>query len=193
MMLGQAKVATVVGVLMGAALTSTMVVRTTQAVFSGTTDSAAAWSSGGAVISNDGTGTAAFSTANDGLLKNGQSLVKCIVVSYAGKTTPANVKLYATGVSGALAPYLDITVDTGTSTSVNGNCNGWSVGTAGVFSGTLSTFGSARNSFASGVGTWAPSVIDEKLTYRFTVTVQNTPAAQNQTAAATFTWEAQTT
>jgi len=34
--------------------------------------------------------------------------------------------------------------------------------------------------------------VNEKLTYRFTVTVQNVPAAQNKTASATFTWEAQT-
>jgi hypothetical protein len=193
-LLGRAKVATVLGVLLGAGLTSTMVVRTTQAVFAGTDSGNQTWSSGGASISGDGSSTAAFNAGADTPLVNGTSLVKCMVITYAGRTTPADVRLYAApaSVTGNLAPYLDMTIETGSSTSVNGNCAGFVAAGAPIYTGTLSTFGSTKNSFGTGAGTWAPSVINEKLTYRFTMTVQNSPAAQNQTAAATFIWEAQT-
>jgi hypothetical protein len=63
-----------------------------------------------------------------------------------------------------------------------------------VFTGTLggpSGFGTANTAFASGVGPWAPSVIGDKQTYRFTITVQNVAGAQNASASGVFTWEAQ--
>jgi hypothetical protein len=191
MVLTRTRVATLLGVLLGASLTSTMIVRTTQAVFTGSTSSAHTWASGGAEISSDGTGSAVFATGTDGALVNGQTLVKCIVVTYKGATVPASVKLYSSAVGGTgLADHLNLTVDVGTSTSVGGNCSGWALSST-PFTGTLTDFGT-KNSFANGVGTWTPSVVNEKLTYRFTVTVQNVAAAQNKTASATFTWEAQT-
>jgi hypothetical protein len=191
MVLSRTRAAALAGVLVGAALTSTMVVRTTQAVFSGYTSTTNSWATGGAEITSDGTGSAVFNSATDGMLVNGQTLTKCIVVTYKGVTAPAAVRLYANSVTGTLPTYLDMTVETGTSTSVNGNCNGWAAG-GSIYTGTLAGFGTAKNSFANGAGTWGPTVKDEKLTYRFSVTVQNVPAAQNQTASATFTWEAQT-
>lgn len=185
------RVATLLGVLLGASLTSTVVVRTTQAVFTGNTSTTNTWSSGGAEITSDGTGSAVFNSGSDGALVNGQTLTKCIVVTYKGATVPASVKLYSSTVGGTgLADYLNLTVETGSSTSTNGNCAGWSAGGT-VFTGTLTDF-AAKNAFANGVGVWGPSVVNEKLTYRFTVTVQNQAAAQNKTASATFIWEAQT-
>ncbi|GLY97719.1 hypothetical protein [Actinoplanes sp. NBRC 103695] len=191
MALNRTRVATLLGVLLGASLTSTMIVRTTQAVFTGSTSTNNTWASGGAEITSDGTGSAVFNSGTDGALVNGQTLTKCIVVTYKGATVPAAVKLYSSAVAGTgLADYLNVTVDVGSSTSVGGNCAGWALSST-PFTGTLTDF-AAMNSFANGVGSWGPSVVNEKLTYRFTVTVQNVPAAQNKTASATFTWEAQT-
>lgn len=185
------RTATVVGVLVGILLTSTMVVRTTQAVFAGYTSTPSnSWTTGGASISNDATASAVFSPANDGTLTGGQAVEKCIVVTYVGATVPATVKLYATA-TGALNGYLNLVVDIGTGGSGGGSCTGFSVGTAGIYSGTVAGFASTATNFGSGVGVWAPVSVNTTRTYRFTVTVQNTPSAQNVTSSAVFTWEAQ--
>jgi hypothetical protein len=185
------RVATVAGVLVGVLLTSTMVVRTTQAVFSGYSSTPSnTWTTGGAVISNDAVGTAVFSLANDGYLNGGQVAEKCIVVTYVGATVPASVKLYATA-SGALNTYLNLTVDIGSGGTTGGSCASFAVGTAAIYSGTVAGFAVAATNFGNGVGVWAPGAINATRTYRFTVTVQNTPAAQNDNSSAVFTWEAQ--
>ena len=184
------RLATLAGVLVGLALTSTMVVRTTQAVFAGYSSTPTnSWNTGGAAISNDATAAAVFSLANDGTLTGGQVVEKCIVVTYVGATVPANVKLYATA-TGALNGYLNLVVDIGTGGS-GGNCTGFSATTAGIYSGTVSGFAAAATNFSTGVGVWAPASVNATRTYRFAVTVQNTPAAQNATSSAVFTWEAQ--
>jgi hypothetical protein len=98
------RVATVLGVLLGVALTSTMVVRTTQAVFSNTTQTSSnTWNTGGAALTNEAAVTAPFTVGADGTLSGGQQLVKCVSVTYNGATLPATVKLYASGVTGSLA------------------------------------------------------------------------------------------
>jgi hypothetical protein len=192
MVFSRGRVTTLLGVLLGLALTSTMVVRTTQAVFNNTTQTSAnGWSTGGAAITNDYAATAPFSVAADSTLTGGQTLQKCLVVTYNGTTVPASVKLYASSVSGALAPYLTLVVDQGTGGAGSGSCTGFNVGTSGIYSGTLAGFGTAATQFSNGVGSWAPNTIGATQTYRFTITVQNVPGAQNATAAGVFTWEAQ--
>jgi hypothetical protein len=185
------RVATIAGVLVGILLTSTMVVRTTQAVFSGYSATPSnVWTTGGAAISNDANAAAIFSLANDGYLTGGQVILRCFVVTYVGATVPGNVKLYGTA-SGALNTYLNLTVDIGSGGTSGGSCASFAVGTAGIYSGTVAGFGTAATNFASGVGVWAPGAVNATRTYRFTVTVQNTPSAQNATSSAVFTWEAQ--
>jgi hypothetical protein len=183
-------VATAVGVLVGCALTSTMVVRTTQAVLTSTTATQPnSWTTGGAALSNDGAvaATAVFSQANDSLLSGGQTVTKCIAVKYTGNS-PALVKLYASGVGGSLASYLDLKIETGTGTA--NDCSNFVPG-ATLFSGnTVAGFGTANSSFANGLGPWNATV-NASLTYRFSVTVQNVAGAQNGTASAVFNWEAQ--
>ena len=195
MALTRTRVFTALGVLLGAALTSTMVVRTTEAVFSNTTaTSSNTWNTGGAALTNEAAVTAPFTVGADGTLTGGQSVIKCVSVTYNGATVPATVKLYASTVTGALAPYLNLTIDQGTGGGTGGSCTGFALGTAGVFTGTLggpAGFGTANTQFSSGVGPWSPSVIGEKQTYRFTITVQNVAGAQNASASGVFIWEAQ--
>lgn len=187
----RSRLATLVGVVLGLALTATLVVRTTQAVFSGYVSTPAnTWSTGGAVISTDATASAVFGQPTDGTLTGGQTLTRCLVITYVGATGPAAVKLYGTA-SGALAPYLTVTVDQGSGTSGNaGSCTGFTASTSNIYNGTLSNFAATANSYATGVGSWSAAV-GTTMTYRFTVSVQNVAAAQNTSASAVFTWEAQ--
>jgi hypothetical protein len=190
MLLSRTRVATAVGVLLGCALTSTMVVRTTQAVLSGTTQTQNnTWTTGGAALSNDGSvsGTAVFSQANDSLLAGGQTVTKCIAVRYTGNS-PAQVRLYASNVSGALASYLDLKVETGTGTA--NDCSNFVAGPTLLNNLTVARFGTDNYSYATGAGTWN-ATLNASLTYKFTVTVQNVAGAQNGNASAVFVWEAQ--
>jgi hypothetical protein len=179
------------GALIGIALTSTLVVRTSQAMFSGTTSAHEdSWATGGAAIHNNAPATAVFDSSIDGKLTGGQSLTRCIVVTYDGSTTALGVKLYAVA-SGTLASELTVTIDQGSGTTgATGSCTGFTPSTAGIYSGTLANMAATNRDYATGVGTWAP-VAGAAMTYQFTISVPNTPTAQNATAFATFTWEAQ--
>jgi hypothetical protein len=173
------------------ALTGAMVLRTTGAVMTGSTSTASSsWQTGGAQVGNDFSGSALFSTATDGMLVGGQTLTKCVVVTYVGTTAAAGVRLYVQSVTGSLKDYLNLTIDAGTSTSVTGDCTGFSGTTIyGPFA--LGTMAPASNDYATGLDTWAPTA-GQKRTYRFTMTVLNVAAAQNSGASGVFTWEART-
>ncbi len=109
----------------------------------------------------------------------------CIIVAYGG-LLPADGKLYG-NVSGALAPYLTLTVSEGTSSSGFNSCTTFGSATQ-VYSGALSAF---PTTYAAGLAstdsTWTNG---ETHAYKFVVSVNNTPAAQGLSATATFTWEA---
>jgi hypothetical protein len=183
----------VLGVVLGLVLTSTLVLRTTQAVFSGTTTTPTnSWTTGGAAITNDHTATAIYSTANDGTLTGGQVVQRCVVVTYNGNTTTGtSVKLYGTASTG-LPSYLNLTIEQGSGTTgAVGSCTGFTASSTIYSSGTVAAFASADTNFATGAGSWSPSTTGATMTYRFTITVQNVAAAQNATATGTFTWEAQ--
>lgn len=185
--------AVMLGVMIGLVITGLLVLRTTQAVFSGTTTTPTnSWATGGASITNDHTGTAIFSTATDGTLTGGQTLSKCVVVTYNGATTTGtSVKLYGSS-SGSLAQYLTLTIDQGTGGGgASGSCTGFSSSSTPYSAGTVADFGSTRTTFGTGVGTWSPSTVGATMTYRFTITVQNVAGAQNANATGTFVWEAQ--
>jgi hypothetical protein len=181
----------VAGLLLGVTLCSTMIWRTSSALFSGTTSNPTnSWATGNVSLSDDASSTALFNSATDGTLTGGQTLTRCIKVTYTGGVTSGvSVKLYGTA-TGALAPYLNLTVDQGTGGAF-GNCTGFSVTSAGIYSGTVSGFATANTNFASGAGSWAPSSTGATMTYRFAITVQNTSSAQNLVASGGFTWEAQ--
>ncbi len=190
MQVNRSHVATTLGVLLGCALTSTMVVRTTEAVLSGTTATQQnTWTTGGAALSNDGavSASAVLSQAKDNLMAGGQSVTKCIAVRYTGNS-PAQVKLYATGVSGGLASYLDLRIETGTGSA--NDCSNFTPASTLLGSGTVAAFGSANRNFDTGLGSWS-ATLNQTVTYKFSVTVQNVAGAQNGTANAVFNWEAQ--
>ncbi|HEX7464711.1 MAG TPA: TasA family protein [Actinomycetota bacterium] len=123
----------------------------------------------------------------------GDSDVSCITVTYLG-TLDASVVLYATGIVGPLAPYVDVTVEQGTSSSPFDSCATFVAGST-LFSGTLATFPST---YAGGLSTGpSPWVTNDAVSYRFTVTLQDDNAANGgvagplSTGAHSFVWEAQ--
>jgi hypothetical protein len=175
--------------LLAVALVGTLVLRTSSALFSSTTNSPSnSWATGSVSISDDDSGTAMFTTAGNGLLTGGQSLVNCIKVDYTGTSTAGvGVKFYGSA-AGALAPYLDVTVERGTGVGY-GDCTGFT-GTS-IYSGTLADLNTNVGSYANGVGSWTPASSADSRVYRITVTVQQNSLAQAKTATGTFTWEAQ--
>lgn len=176
---------TVVGVLAG----TTLVWQTSSATFSDSTSSGGGWSAGSVTVSDDDAGRAVFSTEQDGLLVGGQSVTRCIKVTYTGSiVSGTQLRLYA-AASGALAGNLDLVVDEGAGGSF-GDCAGFAATTAGLYSGTLAGFAADASSFATGVAAWSPASTPQARSYRFTITVRNVPAAQNATVAGSFTWEA---
>lgn len=123
----------------------------------------------------------------------------CIAVTYTG-TLAAGVRLYAT-TSGALPAYLSLTVTRGVDSSPAFDaCVGFvpdttdylGSGPGVLYSGTLASF----------PATWASGLIDataaspetwttnEIRSYRISITLSSNTAAQGQSGAATFVWEA---
>lgn len=178
-------VATATSLLVAAAVSISIMQYSRSAFSSTTANSANSWATGSVVLSDDDTGTAMFSASN---LTAGQSVVKCIAVTYSGTlTSGVNVKLYGTA-SGALAPYLNLTVEQGTGGGF-GSCSGFSG--SSIYSGTVSGFATAYTNFGNGLSAFSPSANPETHVYRFTVTVQNDNNAQSKSATADYTWEAQ--
>jgi hypothetical protein len=178
-----------IGGLAGAVLCTGMVWQTSSAMFTGSTGTSGTWAAGSVAVTDDDAGRAVFDSTQDGLLTAYQTLTRCIKVTYTGSiVSGTQVRLYA-AASGALAGQLNLTVDEGTGGAF-GDCTGFTATTAGLYSGTLAGFATSASSFATGVTHWAPSVTPETCSYRFTVTVPNTNAAQNGTATGSFTWEA---
>ncbi len=180
----------------------------TQAAFSGTTSNGTnTWAAGQVRLSDDdGNGGNAASVMFDvSGLTPGQSGERCIVVTYDGDLA-ADVRLYATTSGPAsLAPYLELTVESGTGGSFAGagggtdSCQGFSgiaafsTTTPAASAGTLLAFGQAHTSFGAGVGSWGPAAgaPGQSRVYRFRYTLKDDNAAQGRSATATFTWEAQ--
>lgn len=162
--------------------------------FSSTTSNPTSnWATGSVALTDDDANVALFSASG---LAPGATGTKCIVVTSTG-TLPSTVKLYGTGAATtkSLSSHIQLAVVQGTGGSF-GSCTGFAPTATGssVYSGTLEAFGSSATSFASGLGTWAPTgAATESRTYQFTYTVD--PAAPNTTqggtAALGFTWEAQ--
>lgn len=123
----------------------------------------------------------------------------CLRVVYTG-TLPASVRLYAT-TSGALVPYLTVTVTRGVdNTPAFDSCDGFvadgtdylGLGQGVVYSGTLGSFPS---SWLTGIEDASPSATetwttDEPHSYRISVTLGSDTAAQGQSGSASFVWEA---
>ena len=125
----------------------------------------------------------------------GATDVACIQVTYNG-TLDSSVRLYG-AVSGALAPYLDVTVTRGTDTApAFGDCTGFmaedtdhiGAGAGIIYQGTLAGLPATwADGTTDGPDTWTTG---QAHAYRVSVTLQNDVAARGLTADATFIWEA---
>ncbi len=151
---------------------------------------------GSVAIQDNDSGTAMLSLAN---AKPGDADSSCVRVTYTG-TLAANVRLYGAS-SGALAPYLTLTITRGTDSSPSfDSCTNFTAdatnyigaGAGVVFTGTLPTLGT----------NWATGIVDptsgspeswttgEFHSYRYTITLADNNAAQGLTGSTSFTWEA---
>jgi hypothetical protein len=114
---------------------------------------------------------------------------RCIEVAYDGNVDPQPVQLYAAAVDGDLAPYLDLTVEIGRSVrGAFGDCDTFVPG-APLYEGTLAAFAAAHGSWVTGLPTWDPGPDAEARTFRFTVSVQDDPAAEGRSVRFGFSWE----
>jgi hypothetical protein len=137
-------------------------------------------------LTDSDAGTAMFV---DGVpLAPGVAEERCIEVTYRGVAHPRPVRLYATGISGALAGWLDLTVDIGRAAPGSFGSRSSFVPTDTVYSGTLADFDAAHGSYATGVPTWDPAEAQEIRHFRFTVAVQDDPAAAGLSATFGFSW-----
>ena len=147
---------------------------------------------------NDG-GQAMFSAVTGG--KPGTTVERCVKVTYTGNLD-ADVRFWlSSGAAGGLSPYLDLTIQPVTFASAAPafpSCAGAAADGSPLFSGTLDSFRTTKNSWANGVvdypgaGTkWTSSAPNNEAYYKFTYTVQDNNNAQGQTSEAHgFSWEA---
>ncbi len=161
-----------------------------------TTNGGDSFAAGTVSISDNDAATAMLSLSG---AKPGDSTTGCIRVTYSG-SLDAGVRLYGS-VSGALAPYLTLTVTRGTDAAPSfPSCAGFSAdgtdyigaGAGVVYDGLLSGYPA---SYAAGIvdphagspETWTTAEVHS---YRFRATLANDPSAQGQSGTASFTWEA---
>jgi predicted ribosomally synthesized peptide with SipW-like signal peptide len=173
---------------------SSVVVTTSDAAFTDTTESSGnSFSTGTVELVDDDLDAAMFSVGN---LLRGQSVSDCIVVTYQGTVNdPSGVNVYSGGYtdSGDLATYLNLTIEEG-SGGTFGDCTGFTPENTIESGGTLSNFDTTRVDYASGVGVWDPASTPESKTYRVTVALDaalpDTQQDQSVTEM-TITWEIQ--
>ena len=140
---------------------------------------------GDVVIIDNDSDSAMFNATN---MAPGDTVVKCIVVTYQGSLTPADVSLYGTS-GGSLDAYLDLTIEEGSGGSFT-DCTGF-VGSTVFPTNTLANFSATHVNFGNGITGWSPVANPESRTYRFTLALQDNNLAQGLSTTGTFTWEAQ--
>ena len=179
-----------VAVVVGFALTALAVVRASSAAFTATTvNGADTWNVGTVVLTDDDAGVAMFTATG---LKPSATGSKCILVTYNGSLA-ASVKLYSQSESttNAADASLNVLIEAGTGGTTS-SCAGFSV-TSTLFNNTLLNLASTATSFATGLGTWAPTGAAQTTAYRFTWTFSASApnTTQGGSASVQFTWEAQ--
>jgi hypothetical protein len=137
-------------------------------------------------IDDDRRGAAMFAGP---LMKPGDDVQACIVVTYSGSLTPTDVSLYGAVSGTGLDAYLNLTIEVGSGGSAR-DCRGFIVA-AVVYSGTLAGFAASHTNYSDGIRAWSPTSSPESRTYRFTLALQEQNAAQGKSASADFIWEAQ--
>jgi hypothetical protein len=166
-------------------LVSGVIVQSSSAAFSGSTENAGnSWAAGTVTLTDNDAGVAMF---NESGLVPGNGGQRCIVVTYGG-TLAADVRHYASITGGTgLGTWLDMNVQAGT--GAQADCSDFT-SSQNVYSGTLAGLAGTHTNFASGAGTWAPTGPGQTRTYRFAWELQDTNSAQGLSVQAQFTWEA---
>jgi hypothetical protein len=164
--------------------------------FSSTTTNAGNTITAGTVaIADNDAGAAMYSLT---AAKPGESVSKCIKVTYTG-SLDADVRIYTPSTIGSLGQYVDLTITPGSQTTPSfPSCTGFVADSGGaIYSGTLQSFGTTKNSYANGVvdypGAGTKWATGESVVYQVSATLQSSApdAAQGLTTGAhTFTWEA---
>ena len=165
---------------------------------------------GSVTLTDNDSGTAMFNMTN---ARPGDTVSKCITVSYSGSLT-SNVRLYgATTAGNGLDQYLDLKVTRGTFSGATPASMACTNGAGSNFVADSATYGGGNGAGANGVmfdarmnaypTTWAAGIVDspngtpeawtnpESHVYRFDVTVSNDANGANKNHTQTFTWEAQ--
>jgi hypothetical protein len=148
------------------------------------------WTAGTVALSDDDSNTALFTASN---LKPGATGTKCIAVTSTGSLA-STVKLYGTSyaTTNALAANINLKIEEGTG-ATTASCAGFTGGST-LYDGAMSTFGTTKTGFATGVSSWAPTgSANETKSYKVTYALSSTTpdSAQGGTAALGFTWESQ--
>jgi hypothetical protein len=164
--------------------------------FSATTQNAGNEISTGTVAFTDNdAGAALYNLAN---AKPGSSVSRCIKATYSG-TLPSTVRLRtSTTTPGALAPYIDVSITQGTSTStVFPDCTGFAANGSAIYTGTLAGFATAHGTYENGIATapagqtaWATGT---SVVYKIDATLQTTTPESGQGSSSgvhDFVWEA---
>ena len=175
------------------ALVSLLVLRVSSAAFSAqTVNPDNSWATGEISLSDDDGGGAASAMFDVADMVPGQSVTKCITVTYTGAVDPGVVKVYAAVTDGGLGPHLDLTVKEGDG-GAYGDCTGFNPTATLETAVTLNAFG-AHADYATGAGTWNPTATGQSKTYQFIAVLgADTPdSAQGADSQATFTWETTT-
>jgi hypothetical protein len=157
---------------------------TYSAFFSKTSSPGNRFEAGTVHLVDDDGGSVMFNLS--GMRPSDPARARCMTVTYNGSLN-AEVRLYGTISSSGVEPYVNLKVETGTTTSGYGDCSGFTPSST-LYDGTMSAYPTGWSSGIADPGN--PWTTGEAHTYRFTVSIQNNPAAQGGTAAATFAWEA---
>ncbi|AXV10098.1 hypothetical protein DVS28_b0328 (plasmid) [Euzebya pacifica] len=171
-----------------------MVIDATSAAFTDQTSNADnGWTAGTLTITDDDGDVAMFDSTTT-TIGPGDTVTNCIAVTRSGTVPAADVILYSdTGSTGALDPFLNVTVERGTGGGF-GSCGGFTASGAAVFTGTLEDFLTDHDDVASGI-TDTDVAVDDTTVYRFAIELDGTTPDAQQGAASTvvaFTWTAQT-
>ncbi|HEX8855053.1 MAG TPA: TasA family protein [Thermoleophilaceae bacterium] len=162
--------------------------------FSSTTTNAGnSFAAGTVNVGSNDAGQFLYNVSNQ---KPGDSVTKCIKVTYSG-SLDSDVHLYTPDSVGSLGQYLDMTVTPGTQPGAAfPGCTGFTPDSgATAWSGTLAQFAAAKNSYANGLSfnpggstKWATS---DSVVYRVSLSLQDTNSAKGaSTGAHSFVWEA---
>lgn len=159
---------------------------TYSAFFSTTSTGSNSFSAGTVTLRDNDSGAVMFNAS--GVRPGDAGKVSCITVTYGG-SLDSDVRLYGSVSSTGVEQYINLKVETGTTTSGYGDCSGFST-LSTLFDDTLSNYPTGWGGGIAEPGN--PWTTGEAHAYRFTLSLPNSApaAAQGKTATVTFRWEA---